>query len=81
MHPDEAELHSKLWPETEERIDNIGQNGGDGLHYLDVKRQMIDEPTLKDIMTAIIELQDSGLMEDSRLTIQIDKARKLLGLY
>ena len=28
------------WP-TEERIDTIGQNGNDGLHYLDVKKQML----------------------------------------
>lgn len=28
----------------EDRIDTIGQNGPEGLHYLDVKRQMIDNP-------------------------------------
>jgi hypothetical protein len=29
------------------RIDYIGQNGGDGLHYVDVKQQMIEEQTKK----------------------------------
>jgi hypothetical protein len=27
------------------RIDHIGLNGGDGLHYQDVKKQMIEEET------------------------------------
>jgi hypothetical protein len=32
-----------LWPEDENRIDTIGQNGNDGLHYKDVKRILLRE--------------------------------------
>ena len=30
-------LDESDWPENEERIDQIGQNGGDGAHYAAVK--------------------------------------------
>ena len=30
-------LDESEWPENEERIDQIGQNGGDGAHYAAVK--------------------------------------------
>lgn len=26
------------WPETDERIDRIGQNGGDGEHYTEIEK-------------------------------------------
>ena len=31
----------ELWPKDEERIDTIGQNGNDGLHYGDIKHDML----------------------------------------
>lgn len=31
------------------RIDIIGQNGNDGLHYLDVKRRMVEDKLANDL--------------------------------
>ena len=41
MHEDKIE--EPTWPKDDRRIDNIGQNGNDGLHYTDVKSQMLNE--------------------------------------
>ena len=30
-------LDESEWPDDESRIDHIGQNGGDGAHYTEVK--------------------------------------------
>lgn len=36
---------------------------------------------MRDILCAIVDLEDSGLMETPRLRLQTDKARELLELY
>lgn len=45
------------WPESEERIDVIGSNGNTGTHYLDVKRQMLEQPTDKEVLEWLLNDQ------------------------